>query len=162
MFADWRAFIFENDSVDDTKNVLKAHSCDKIAVVTTDNGRPHLNYTKSQDRTIALAEYRNTCRLWCAENCWDFDYAIVFDTDPWGGWSVDGIANTVGHLEDDEYSNASGMGSYSWAIWVVPYGPSPRNASTTPGRAVGHGGKSGRTCSGSTSGTRPSARRPSA
>lgn len=128
MFSDWRAFIFENDSVDDTKRVLAAageDSNDKISVATTDNGRPHLNYTKSSDRTIALAEYRNICRLWCAEHCGDFDYAIVFDTDMWGGWSVDGIANTIGHLEDDEYSNASGMGSYSWAIWGKPVWANP-------------------------------------
>ena len=125
MFADWRAFIFENDSTDGTKDVLKAAAGGKLSVATTDNGRPHLNYTKTSDRTIALAEYRNNCRLWCESQCRDYDYAIVFDTDAWGGWSIDGIANTIGHLEDDEYRNASGMGSYSWAVWGPPVWPQP-------------------------------------
>jgi hypothetical protein len=127
LFADWRAFVFENDSEDGTKDVLSAAKVadSRLSVAMTDNGRPHLNYTKSSDRTIALAEYRNNCRLWCEANCRGYDYAIVFDTDAWGGWSIDGIANTIGHLEDDEYSNASGMGSYSWAVWGPPVWPQP-------------------------------------
>lgn len=125
MFADWRAFIYENDSIDGTKEVLAAAASDKIAVSMTDNGRPHLNYTKTPDRTIPLAEYRNNCRLWCAEHCRDYDYAIVFDTDIWGGWSVDGVANTISHLEDDQYRNASGMGSYSYCVWGQPMWATP-------------------------------------
>lgn len=128
MFADWKAFIFENDSIDGTKAVLTEaaeRSEGRLSVATTDNGRPHLNYTKTSDRTIALAEYRNICRLWCGDHCRDFDYAIVFDTDAWGGWSADGIANTIGHLCDDDYANAAGMGSYSWAIWGRPVWPRP-------------------------------------
>lgn len=124
LFKDWRAFIFENDSVDGTKDVL-ASLGPRFSVSMTENGRPHLNYTKTSDRTVALAEYRNKCREWAAEHCRDFDYAIVFDTDPWGGWSIEGVANTIGHLEDENYSQAAGMGSYSWAVWGPPICPTP-------------------------------------
>jgi len=102
-------------------------------VSSHDNGRPHLNYTTEPVRTIALAEYRNTCREWVEANCPHFDYSIVFDTDPWGGFSIDGIANTLGHLEDyggdiddgwsQDYWRAAGMGSYSWVVWGDP--PTP-------------------------------------
>lgn len=121
LFSDWSCFIFENDSSDGTKEYLSALSIERpFETVSRDNGRPHLNYTKSADRTIALAEYRNECREWVRRNSPDSDYTIVFDTDPWGGWSVDGVANTIGHLEDSDYASASGMGSYSWAIWGQP------------------------------------------
>lgn len=126
-FADWRAFILENDSTDGTKEELARWdeaTGGRLRCEMSDNGRPHLNYTKSSDRTIALAEYRNRCRDWVAENCREYDYTIVFDTDPWGGWSVDGVMNTLGHLEDHEaYGDAAGMGSYSFCFWGPPVWP---------------------------------------
>lgn len=127
MFADWRCFIYENDSTDDTKQVLESASRQDSRFVArmTNNGRPHLNFTKTSDRTIPLAEYRNACVDWCRENVSDYEYVIVFDTDPWGGWAIDGIANTVGHLEGPDYKNAAGMGSYSWCEWGPPIWPWP-------------------------------------
>ena len=122
MFADWRCFIYENDSTDGTKEFL-ATLGEPYTVVSRDNGRPHLNFSKSSDRTVALAEYRNECRLWVKENCTDFHYTIVFDTDPWGGFSVDGVANSVGQLSMIE--NAAGMGSYSFCKWGPPVWPQP-------------------------------------
>jgi hypothetical protein len=122
MFEDWRCYIYENDSKDGTKEFLKTLD-DPFRVTMTDNGRPHLNYTKAADRTIALAEYRNACRDWVASNCGDFDYTIVFDTDPWGGWSVDGVATSVAHLHRTEA--AAGMGSFSFCKWGPPVWPEP-------------------------------------
>lgn len=128
MFGGSRVFIYENDSVDGTKDFLDETSAGSdgwLTVSMQDHGRPHLNYTKEACRTIPLAEYRNACRAWVAENCSDFDYTVVFDTDPWGGWSVDGVANTVGWLALPEYEAAAGMGSYSWAVWGPPITPAP-------------------------------------
>lgn len=127
-FQDWKAYIYENDSTDGTKECLESlprESAGRIVCSLSDNGRPHLNYTKAADRTIALAEYRNACVAWAAENCRDYDYAIVFDTDPWGGFSVDGILNTIGHLGDHEWARAAGMGAYSWCQWGPPVWPQP-------------------------------------
>jgi hypothetical protein len=124
MFADWKCFIYENDSTDGTKEYLAGLDGDKhVTVRSVNNGRPHLNYTKIDDRTIPLAEYRNACRDWCRENAADFDYAIVLDADPWAGWSVGGVANTLGWL--DGMSSAAGMGAYSWAVWGPPMFPQP-------------------------------------
>jgi hypothetical protein len=127
MFRDWKAFIYENDSVDGTKEFLAkaAQEESRISVLSVDNGLPHLNYVKTPDRTVPLAEYRNACRDWCRDNASDFDYCIVFDTDPWGGWSVDGVATTIGYLESPEYAAAAGMGSYSWCEWGPPIWPRP-------------------------------------
>lgn len=123
MFRDWRAYVFENDSADSTKDTLSdwsAGSEGRVVVSLQSNGRPHLNFTKANERTIALAEYRDQCRAW-VENETSADYVVVFDTDSWGGFSVDGLANSIGHLErDPEFASASGMASYSWCVWGQP------------------------------------------
>ena len=120
-------FIYENDSTDETKDFLtywKDQGPDRACSLRS-FGRPHLNFTKSHERTHALAEYRNQCRLWVATET-SADYVVVLDADPWGGFSVDGIFNTIGHLEDfEEYRNASGMASYSWCEWGPPVWPQP-------------------------------------
>ena len=113
MFASWRAFVFENDSEDGTKDVLAAWADgDRRKASLNINHRPHLSHTTSTERTMALAEYRTQCQWWVrhGEPC---DYVVVFDTDAWGGWSVDGVATSVAHIEAAK--NASCMASYSWA-----------------------------------------------
>lgn len=134
LFRDWRCFVYENDSADGTKDFLAEYAKrnDRMSVSLNTKNRPHLKYTKSADRTFALAEYRNECRHWVRRNCPDFEYTIVFDTDPWGGWSINGIANSLGWLEDYEgdldepdswgqdWGQAAGMASYSWAKWRMP------------------------------------------
>jgi len=125
MFRETRGFIFENDSQDGTKEFLASLEQDWITVESQDNGRPHLNYTKSSDRTVALAEYRNRCRGWVAENAAGADLVIVLDMDAWGGWSQYGILTTVAMLESEEYSHAAGMASYSWCVWGPPVWSEP-------------------------------------
>ena len=113
MFRSWSAFVFENDSSDDTKEVLKAWSDhDRRKVSLNINHRPHLSHTIATERTVALAEYRTQCQHWVS-HIEPVDYVIVYDTDPWGGWSVDGVANSLYWL--DRIPGASAMASYSWA-----------------------------------------------
>jgi hypothetical protein len=120
-FADWTCFICENDSVDGTKDVLAQWSDGRQRVFESrDNGRPHLSFTKDNSRTVALAEYRNRCRQWVDGHSGDFDYVIVFDTDPWGGFSVGGIMNTIARMESGEHAQTSAMASYSWCEWGPP------------------------------------------
>ena len=113
MFREWSAFVFENDSADDTKDCLLAWADQRQRCVSLNiNGRPHLNATIAQERTVALAEYRAKCQRWVAHGKRP-DWVIVFDTDPWGGWSIDGVATSIAWLDasDDLY----GLASYSWA-----------------------------------------------
>lgn len=122
-FRSAKVFVFENDSQDGTDEFLRqaATENDWLEVKSTRNGRPHLNYTKSSERTVALAEYRNACREWVAEHCGSTDITVVFDTDPWGGWSIGGVMNTIGHLVDPAYESAAGMAAYSWCEWEMPH-----------------------------------------
>jgi hypothetical protein len=134
LFSDWKCFIYENDSVDGTQDFLvdAIRHDDRIFVRLNTHKRPHLNCTKAAERTFSLAEYRNECRDWVRQNASGYDYTVVFDTDPWGGWSVNGVANSLGWLEDYENSldgpdnwyqdwgQAAGMASYSWCKWAMP------------------------------------------
>jgi hypothetical protein len=121
MFGGFSGLIVENDSTDGTAEYLSQYSRDSdwLTVESSVNGRPHLNYTKEQSRTIALAEYRNRCREWVSSQP-RTDLVIVYDTDPWGGWSIDGIATTVSYLSEEAYRDAAGMASYSWCEWGPP------------------------------------------
>lgn len=113
MFREWSAFIYENDSLDETQGVLSQwHDGQQRQVSININGRPHLNHTIARERTIALAEYREACQRWVSHGETP-DYVIVFDTDAWAGWSVDGVATSIAHMERDR--SWYGLASYSWA-----------------------------------------------
>lgn len=123
-----KTFIYENDSEDGSKDCLAGWSREKPherQYVSVDNGRPHLNFSKSSDRTVALAEYRNKCRLWVDSLDDKPDLTIVFDTDPWGGFSVDGILHTLALLAEPEHEKTAAMASYSFCRWGPPVWPQP-------------------------------------
>lgn len=116
LFKSWSAYIYENDSHDETKGVLSAWQDGQQRQASLNvNGRPHLNTTTEPVRTHALAEYRAECQRWVAQGE-PVDYVVVFDTDPWGGWSVDGVATSIAYLErlNPHLVTATCMASYSW------------------------------------------------
>lgn len=123
MFREWSAFVYENDSTDGTKDVLAAWSDGQRRHASLNkNGRPHLNYTTAPIRTHALAEYRTACQTFVRHGERP-DYVIVFDTDPWGGWSIDGVATSVHHMSVDHSLYA--LASYSLGEWGPPITPRP-------------------------------------
>ena len=100
-FADWRAIVVENDSTDETKDVLTKWATDEPAHVIVEllvNGRPHLHGFE-RERVVALAQYRNRCRELVQEHYPEADYVIVVDLDAWGGWSTHGVINGIGWHE---------------------------------------------------------------
>jgi hypothetical protein len=118
-------YVYENDSTDGTKDFLSEWATAGNRFCTlVENGRPHLNFTKAADRTHALAEYRNACRLWVSEKAPNADYVVVFDADPWGGVSGDGILHTIALMESS-HRHAFGMAAYSWCEWGKPVWPTP-------------------------------------
>jgi hypothetical protein len=126
LFKSWSAFIFENDSTDGTKDVLAAwHDGTQRYASIGDNGRPHLNFTTDPMRTHALAEYRATCQEFVKSRD-PVDYVIVFDTDPWGGWSLPGVLHSVAWLEAE--ADWYGLAAYSWCEWGRPMFSAPTPA----------------------------------
>lgn len=98
-FSGRRLYVFENDSSDGTAATLDAFAATRqwVTVEHATLDRPDLRGFEA-DRTIALAEYRNRCRHWAEQHAADADYIIVVDMDPHGGFSVDGVMNSVGWL----------------------------------------------------------------
>lgn len=100
-FADWRAFVIENDSTDGTKDILQLWAMDDprhVVVHLHDNGKPHLRGFE-RERTVAMADYRNRCRELVRQHYPEADYVIVVDLDAWGGWSLHGLINGIGWHE---------------------------------------------------------------
>lgn len=123
MFGEWSAYIFENDSTDGTKDVLATWADGQQRQVSlNENGRPHLCHTIDQERTHALAEYRTACQRWVRQGE-PSDYVIVFDTDPWGGWSVDGVATSIAEMAIDD--SWYGLASFSWCEMDIAGQPFP-------------------------------------
>ena len=123
MFREWSAYVFENDSADETKDVLAVwQDGEQRQASLNTNGRPHLNGTTEPVRTHALAEYRAECQRWVRERD-PVDYVVVFDTDPWGGFSVDGIATSLAWMHEDP--TWYGLASYSWCEMMVGDRPFP-------------------------------------
>ena len=120
-FKSWSAFVFENDSTDGTQDLLKAWADgDRRKVSLNIHHRPHLSHTIAQERTVALAEYREQCQHWVRSRE-PVDYVIVFDTDPWGGFSIDGVMNSIAWLALDR--SWYGLASYSWCEMNTSIGP---------------------------------------
>jgi hypothetical protein len=108
---DWpRGYVFENDSEDATAEILTANRPAWMHMRSDANGRPHLHGFEPE-RTDALAQYRDLCRQWAVSHVADADYVVVADVDADGGFSVDGILNSIGWLA--EIDDAAGMASTS-------------------------------------------------
>jgi len=101
-FARWHAVVVENDSTDTTKDILHAwQESDpaRVRVSCTDYGdRPHLHGWEPE-RVERYAQYRNEGRTMAQEIAPDADYVIVLDLDAWGGYSQDGVLNSIFWLE---------------------------------------------------------------
>ena len=127
-FANWRAFVYENDSKDGTAEYLRdwEASCKNASVETVVHDRPMLSSEKSRRRTVALAEYRARCQAWAEDHkpAGVAHRVIVIDLDTWGGWSDDGVMTGLHHLEDRP--GAAGMASVSSIEMAVPAMPGGR------------------------------------
>lgn len=120
---DLKFFIYENDSTDNTKNILtknKNNHEDILHIELNDLDRFDLR-DRSKTRTNRLAKYRNRCLNWVKQNYSDFDYTLILDLDADLGFSIDGIYNSLLWLT--KIKNAGGMGSYSLYLNKESYPP---------------------------------------
>ena len=108
MFADYRVVIYENDSHDETLELLHSWQgeSNRVDILSECRNDPVNLPVRCLDRTARMARYRNMCRDYIASRYADFDFAIVVDTDLYGGWSYDGVAHTFGQSSWDS------VGSY--------------------------------------------------
>jgi hypothetical protein len=91
---DYRVYIYENDSADNTPDRLirQAKKDSKWVVLSEKTGSKKWGPVRESDRTLAMADCRN--KLMDLITTRDFDYTIIIDTDLDGGYSYDGLAHT--------------------------------------------------------------------
>jgi hypothetical protein len=97
MFSNYRAVLFENDSVDATREFLFDWQAvnPQVEVISESHGTRRFPQTRCLERAAWLAYCRNRCRERAVSQYAHFDFVIVLDTDLPGGWSYDGLAHTL-------------------------------------------------------------------
>jgi hypothetical protein len=103
MFRNYRVVLYENDSVDATREFLfdwRAQN-PRVEVTSETLGVRKFSQSRSLDRAEWMARIRNRCRERVVSEYADFDYVIVLDMDLAGGWSYDGIAHTFSGVDWD-------------------------------------------------------------
>jgi hypothetical protein len=117
-FRDAAFYVYENDSVDGTAEALDDFAIRQWVTVEHETlGEPDTRGFEP-DRTVRLAKCRTKCQDWVRSNAQDAGYVVVLDADPHGGFSVDGVLNSIGWfcemMADSRGSNQPGaMASYS-------------------------------------------------
>ena len=110
LFADYRVFVYENDSQDDTKPILRAWSAAnrRVHVTTETLSDPGNDTSRCLRRVERMARYRQRCQEQVLDRCSEFDATIVIDLDIQGGFSADGVADTFG-WDDWDFIGANGL-----------------------------------------------------
>jgi hypothetical protein len=119
----WQLHIDSNDCEDETLNVLHDYCRDRPQATFRYQilGRDSYGAEFAGRRTIAMAEYRDSCQRWVRACAKDSDYVVVIDFDAWGGWNDDGVLNGLGWLV--ELQGAYGMASVSLFQYDFGQGP---------------------------------------
>jgi len=94
----FKHIFFENDSVDDTKEILQRYQIlypNNIHVISENLDREHFGSVKSEDRLKALSEYRNKAKSYA--NQFESSFVVVIDMD-FDSISLNGILNSFGWL----------------------------------------------------------------
>lgn len=108
LFKDYRIFIYENDSSDNTAQILMDNRSSRFMYLSerrTDqdyqakikSGEDMWHY----NRCIVLSECRNKYLQYIEHSDTQFDYVCVLDLDLKGGWSYDGVKHAIFTLERD-------------------------------------------------------------
>lgn len=119
--------IFENDSIDNTKNVLeklKTFYSQNINVISTNLNRKHYGTVKDEARIKALSEYRNLIKDRGANI--QSDFVMVIDLD-FEEISLDGLLNSFGWLYSEKNISAVAGNSFEYKKGLVPNDPNRYN-----------------------------------
>lgn len=101
LFGSYKLIAYENDSADNTKQILH----DSVDLLISEQKHWIINkQDKSQGRRERMAYYRNTLRNEMIKV--DSDYYMVYDADVLGGFSYEGIANSISYKWDVCGSNS--------------------------------------------------------
>ena len=118
LWRDCSLYVYENDSTDETATVLDDFAIRQWVTVEHDTLGGEDARGFEPERTERLAKCRTRCQEWVRRNAADASYVMVLDADPQGGFSVDGVLNSLGWFcemlgESFHRREAGAMASYS-------------------------------------------------
>lgn len=98
-FKSVKYFIYENDSTDNTVNIIKKWQTSKnnVTFINEKLDTPHMPLSTSDIRTSNLANARNKCINYIKSISSSIDYVIVMDID-FQSFFIDGLLNSFGWL----------------------------------------------------------------
>jgi hypothetical protein len=119
LFNNCNVVIFENDSSDNTKNILQSWQQSNYYLISQNLKATHpTGSSKSLLRTTALANYRNICKNYIVDNIkTKLDYIIVIDLD-FRGIDINGILNSFGWISS---SNIDGIVGIAYMLLKDPF-----------------------------------------
>ena len=103
-FKDYHVFVYENDSTDNTRDILTQWQTNnnKVKIKFDTLNPPPFTDPKGEDRrkymAMARNKYLNYARGYNRKN--PIDYLIIVDMDLMGGWSYDGVFNSLGQKDE--------------------------------------------------------------
>jgi len=110
-FANYDIYVYENDSTDNTVDILKHHN-----IAFDSEKRPDLAYTRDDSPDIDPYHYKRCVKLVEARNRYmsldysDYDYVCVIDWDIKGGWWIEGFFHALTAL--NYLPEAGAVGAY--------------------------------------------------
>ncbi len=109
-FANYQILVYENDSVDETPEILRdwAASNQRVTIVSETLGAPASLPIRCSSRADRMAHYRARCQSLIREKLGAAEHVILVDTDLEGGWSPDGVASTFGE-ENWDFVGSNGV-----------------------------------------------------
>jgi hypothetical protein len=111
---DYKILFFENDSSDNTKNILNTINNNNIDIFSYNFDRPKFGPVKSHDRIKALSEYRNLLKEKATDT--KSDYVIVLDFD-FKDISTNGLLNSFGWINDVPTIKAMAGNSFEYKLF---------------------------------------------
>lgn len=96
LWRDCSLYVYENDSTDETARVLDDFAIRQWVTVEHDTLGGEDSRGFEPERTVRLAKCRTRCQDWVRRHAADASYVMVLDADPHGGFSVDGVLNSLG------------------------------------------------------------------
>ena len=96
LWRDCSFYVYENDSTDETARVLDDFAIRQWVTVEHDTLGGEDSRGFEPERTVRLAKCRTKCQEWVRRNAANAGYVMVLDTDPQGGFSVEGVLNSLG------------------------------------------------------------------
>jgi hypothetical protein len=116
-FKDYQFFIYENDSEDNTVQILKQWENSKHQFKSEQLNVPKFNQSTTKQRIEVMAYGRNKCLEYVRNNLSNYDFVWVVDLD-FINISVEGIYNTISWLEQTPH--AYGVAGFSYHNRVQP------------------------------------------